>query len=219
MKALKIAFLILLVSTVTFGQIAVTLDASGNPFNGTKTNWSTWQAKAKFMLTPQLSIWGTIRSSRSREVSVPKPDYSPSDGGLLGVSYRVSPYLGLAFGAGLQMRQDPNLKQTGWLIGGECFLGLVDQNNYYLRKQVYAYARFEKGQFDKNFYLNAKVLLPLGVFAVGGKYESDLGTGPHAELKIRISDEESMKSINLYGSYFMSGDIKTGVVGVRIEVN
>jgi len=219
MRALKIAFLILVFSTITFGQVAITADVSGNPFNGTPGNWSTWQAKGKFGLTQQLSIWGTIRSSRSREVSVPKPEKSPSDGGLLGISYRVSPYLGLAFGGGLQTRQNPGTKETGWLVGGECFLGLVDPENFYLRKQVFAYCRIEKGQWDKYFYINAKALLPLGVLAIGGKYESDIGIGPHAELKIRISDEESMKSINIYGSYFLDGDVKTGVIGVRIEIN
>lgn len=218
MKALKIAFLILVISTVTFGQIGITLDGSGNPFNKSTESWSTWQAKAKFKIEDQISIWGTVRSSRNRDVTT-KPERSPSHGGLLGISYRVNPYLGIAFGGGLQTRHNQNSKEMGWLVGGECFLGLVDQENFYLRKQVFVYCRIEKGQFDKDFYMNAKALLPLGVFAVGGKYESDLGFGPHAELKIRISDEESMKSINIYGSYFMEGDIKTGVVGVRIEVN
>ena len=221
MKTLKVFAILLLLCIPTFSQVAVMGDVSGAAFSKTPEKYSTWELQIRIGITPDLSITGMARSSRSRMESVPKPEYGPNDGGLVGLYYRMNPFVRFGFSGGLQTRRDPNSRETGWLIGGDLFFGMVSQRDYYLKKQVFGCIHTEWGQWDTHPYINGRVLFPLTSFtAVGVKYESDLGYGPHVEFKIPIAaDEEMMKSIYVYGSYFFSGDIKTPIVGVRIAVN
>ncbi|TSC52186.1 MAG: hypothetical protein LiPW41_397 [Parcubacteria group bacterium LiPW_41] len=219
MKAPKIiAFLILLlIAPTAFGQVAITGDVCGTPFGTTPEKWSTWGLYTRFGISEQITLVGSWRSSRSREVSVSHPEKSPSEAGFLGVSYSTR-FFEIAPLVGLQRRENPRNKDLGWIVGVEGFLGYVTKDNYYLQKQVFIYYRIEKGQFDTDPYIDVRGLFPLlDLVAVGGRFESDMGFGAHGEFKISIAEKETYKAIYLYGTYYMQE--KIAVIGARITVN
>lgn len=220
MKTIKVFVLLLIFTAPILAQVAVMADVSGTPLSNTPEKFSTWKLQVRVGVTEDLSLTGMFRSSRSRTVSVPISNASPSDAGLVGIYYRLNPFFRVGVSGGLQTRQDVDKKDLGWIIGGDLFLGMVSTKNYYLKKQVFGYVHIEKGQWDTKPYIDARAMFPLLDFvAVGGKYESDLGSGPHLEIKIPLADQEEMKAIYVYGTYFFSGEIKTPVIGVRIAVN
>lgn len=221
MKTLKV-FVLLLIFTAApiLAQVAVMADVSGTPLSDTPQKFSTWKLGVRIGINEDLSLTGMFRSSRSRTVSVPIPEASPSDAGLIGVYYRINPFLRFGVSGGLQTRQDVDKKDLGWIFGGDLFLGMVSTKNHYLKKQVFAYIHIEKGQWDTKPYIDARAMFPLLDFvAVGGKHDSDLGSGPTLEVKIPLANQEEMKAIYMYGTYFFSGEVKTPVIGVRIAVN
>lgn len=221
MKTLKVfTVLLLLCSSVVLAQVAVMGDVQGTALSNTPEKFSTWKLQVRVGINQDLSLTGFFRSSRSRVESVPKPEYSPTDAGLVGIYYRFNPFIRLGISGGLQTRKDPGTKELGWLIGGDLFFGIVSERNYYLKKQVFGYVHLEKGQWDLHPYIDARAMFPLISFlAIGAKFESDLGYGPHTEIKILLGEEEDMKAIYIYGTYFMTGDIKTPVVGIRVAMN
>lgn len=217
MKVLTFLFVILFFS-VSFSQVAVMADMSGSPSGDRTKSWSTSKVTLRVGITKDLSATVLGRtSSWNRENSNPKN--GPSDAGLIGLFYRLDPTIRFGGGVGLQTRRLQK-KEIGWIVSGDLFFGVVDQKNYYFKKQMFGVLHIEKGQWDKQFYVDARAVFPiLDFLAFGGKFESDLGFGPHAELKIPLAAEESMKAVYIYGTYFSDRDVRTTVIGVRIAVN
>jgi hypothetical protein len=206
------------VPTQPSGNIGIAGEVQGAPFDGTIKKFSTWSLAVKYGLSENLSLIGNMRTSRSRSISVEKPDNSPVDGGTAGIAYRTSPFFGIAIGAGLMTRKNPSDKnEIGWLTRMEILLGYITPNNYYLKKQVFCNIAVEKGQWG-DVYVDARGIYPmLDIVAVGVRYESDLGWGPHGEIKIPLAEQEAQKAIYAFCTYYM--DQKTTVVGVRLTLN
>ncbi|MFA5870795.1 MAG: hypothetical protein WC842_02820 [Candidatus Paceibacterota bacterium] len=217
MKVLTFLFVILFFSVSAFPQVAVMADMSGSPSSDRTKSWSTSKVNVRVGITKDLSATVLIRtSSYNREATNPN---APSDAGLVGLFYRLDPTIRFGGAVGLQTRYLQK-KEIGWVASGDLFFGVVNQKNYYFRKQAFGYVHIEKGQWDKQFYVDARAMFPLiDFFALGGKFESDLGFGPHVEIKIPLADEERMKAIYLYGTYFTEKEIKTSVLGIRVAIN
>jgi|GEM_PF-2332621 len=217
METLKVFAFFILVSIQVFSQVAVMGDISGTPANKMGERWTTAKLSIRFGITPDLSATGMFRSARKREL-LPT---SPSDGiGLVGIYYRLDPTTRIGLSGGMQSRYFEGKKERGWAMGVDIFFGIVTEKNYYLKKQMFGVIHIEKGQWDTNPYVDARAIFPfLNFLAVGGKFESDLGFGPHAEIKILLSSEEQSKGIYLYGTLFFYKGVKTFVTGGRIAIN
>jgi hypothetical protein len=192
-------------------------DVSGTPTNKIGERWTTAKLSIRFGITPDLSVTGMFRSARNREL-LPT---SPSDGiGLVGIYYRLDPTTRIGLSGGMQSRVFKGEKERGWVMGADLFFGTVTEKNYYLKKQMFGVIHIEKGQWDINPYIDARGMFPLiSYLAVGAKYESDLGYGPHIEIKVPLEKEETMKAVYVYATYFSGKTLKTFVVGGRIAVN
>jgi len=215
MKVLTFLFVVLLFSVSVFSQVAVMGDLATSPSGDPTKSWSTSKITLRVGITKDLSVTILGRtSSWNRNNSI-----APSDAGLVGLFYRLDPTIRFGASAGLQTRRLQK-KEIGWIGGVDLFFGVVNQKNYYFKRQAFGYIHAEKGQWDKQFYIDARAMFPiLDFLAFGGKFESDLGFGPHAEVKIPLAAEESMKAVYIYGTYFSDRDVRTTVIGVRIAVN